>query len=392
LGFLDLEGEWNNSTLTQTPGTSTSRTAAFVTAGLNLAPFTIGANWRYVDAAWGSAQTEGSNWFTDLSTNSGPFADNQTGFGINLGAKGLLGFLDLNVYFDSRSRISTAAALGSGPARPASIKFHSGLLQTSTSTNVTATANSSTDFGVVVGLSLVGLDLQGYFLSEGENDNGGAAVRGRTDLGFSLASAGKLIPGVNLVFGLNSSADTVPADAGNRTSLYAYADASFNLAGFTVAPKVYFGSQTGAGTLASDINQFGVGVTANGDFLLGSKIALGVAYDSRGGNASASTWLFSTGLSWANGPLPGSTFGVSFSTRTDIGRSGTGFGPSFASPVPFGSWGADAAAAVVLTGLDFNFAYYGLAFRYGLFNHTNIAGPTVVTWGSRFAIAYSLKF
>ena len=102
--------------------------------------------------------------------------------------------------------------------------------------------------------------------------------------------------------------------------------------------------------------------------------------------------MFSAGLSWANGPLPGSTFGVSFSTRTDIGRSGTGFGPSFAAPVPFGAWGADAGASVVLTGIDFNFNYYGLAFRYGLFNHTNITGAPVVTWGSRFTIAYSLTF
>jgi hypothetical protein len=392
LGFVDLAGEWNTSSLTQTPGTSTNRVASFVTVGANFDPFTISGNWRYVDPAWGSATTDGSGMFTDLSTNDGPYTNNQNGFGITLGAKNLLGFLNVNGYFDTRTRVNTGADLGNGPARPAGINYQSGLLQTSMDTNGGATVNSSADFGVVVGLALAGFDFQGYFFSEAENNNGGTGVRGRTDLGLSLANAGKLIPGVNVVAGFNSSSDTVPANAGSRTSLYAYVDTSFNLAGFTVAPKAYFGNQSGTGTLASNITQLGGSVTANGDFLLGSKVALGIAFDSRTGAANASTWLFSAGLSWANGPLPGSTFGVSFATRTDVGRSGTGVGPSFAAPVPFGSWGADAAASVVLTGLDFNFAYYGLAFRYGIFNHTNVTGAPVVTWGSRFTIAYSLKF
>jgi hypothetical protein len=404
-GFLDLAGEWNSSTLTQVPGATTSRVATFVTAGLSFDPFTIGANFRHVDQEWSTAGTEGSGFFTDLSTNDGPYANNQNGFGVTLGAKNLLGFFNLNAYFDTRSRVNANFALGNGPARPAGINYHGGLLLTSLNTSNTTAAtlpgatNSSTDFGVIAGFSLLGFDLQGYFLSDVENNAAAAAVYGRTDLGFSLANAGKLIPGFNIVGGFNSSTDTVGA-GGNRTTLYAYADTSLSLAGFTVAPKAYFGTQSSTGSLLvaaapnanANLSQLGASVTVNGDFLLGSKIGLGVAFDSLSGSSSASTFLFSAGLSWANGPLPGSTFGVSFSTRTDVGRNGTGFGPSFASASPFGSWGANAAAAVVLTGIDFNFAYYGLAFRYGLFNHTNITGAPVVTWGSRFAINYSLKF
>ena len=388
-GFVDLAGEWNTSSLTQTaPALTTNRVASFVTVGLAFDPFTIAGNWRFVDDAWGSATTEGSNNFTDGSTNDGPYANNQTGFGITIGAKNLLGFLNLNGYFDSRSRI-TGSALGNGPARPAGINFQGGLLTTSMDTNGGATISGSTDFGVVVGLALAGFDLQTYFFSDAENA-AGVATYGRSDLGVSIANAGKLIPGVNVVAGFNSSTNTVVA--GTRTSIYAYVDTSFNLAGFTIAPKAYFGNQNGTGSLVADNTTLGANLTVNGDFLLGSKVALGVAIDSRSGSANASTWLFSAGLSWANGPLPGSTFGVSFSTRTDLGRSGTGFGPSFAAPVPFSAWGSDAAASVVLTGIDFNFNYYGLAFRYGLFNHTNITGAPVVTWGSRFTIAYSLTF
>jgi hypothetical protein len=388
-GFVDLAGEWNSSSLTQTlPALTTDRVASFVTVGLAFDPFTIAGNWRFVDDAWGSATTEGSNNFTDGSTNDGPYTSNQTGFGVTIGAKNLLGFLNANAYFDSRSRI-TGSALGNGPARPAGINFQSGLLLSSMDTNGGATISGSTDFGVVVGLNLAGFDLQTYFFSDAENA-AGVATYGRSDLGLSIANAGKLIPGVNVVAGFNSSTNTVVA--GTRTSIYAYVDTTFNLAGFAIAPKAYFGSQTGSGSLAGDNTTIGANITANGDFLLGSKLGLGLAIDSRSGSANASTWLFSAGLSWANGPLPGSTFGVSFSTRTDIARSGTGFGPSFAAPVPFSAWGADAGASIVLTGLDFNFNYYGLAFRYGLFNHTNITGAPVVTWGSRFTIAYSLTF
>jgi hypothetical protein len=388
-GFVDLAGEWNSSSLTQTlPALTTNRVASFVTVGLAFDPFTIAGNWRFVDDAWGSATTEGSNNFTDGSTNDGPYTSNQTGFGVTIGAKNLLGFLNANAYFDSRSRI-TGSALGNGPARPAGINFQSGLLLSSMDTNGGATISGSTDFGVVLGLNLAGFDLQTYFFSDAENA-AGVATYGRSDLGLSIANAGKLIPGVNVVAGFNSSSNTVVA--GTRTSIYAYVDTTFNLAGFAIAPKAYFGSQTGSGSLAGDNTTIGANITANGDFLLGSKLGLGLAIDSRSGSANASTWLFSAGLSWANGPLPGSTFGVSFSTRTDIARSGTGFGPSFAAPVPFSAWGADAGASIVLTGLDFNFNYYGLAFRYGLFNHTNITGAPVVTWGSRFTIAYSLTF
>ncbi len=389
-GFLDLSGEWNASQFaTATNATTVNRVATFVNAGVNFDPFTIGANWRYVDAGW-------SGNSSDLSNDGGPYADNQTGFGVTLGAKNLLGFLNLNGYFDSRSLpTGSAAPVGNGPGRPAGINFQGGLLSTSMDTNG-ATSTGSTDFGVVVGLNLVGFDLQGYFFNESEVA-GSTAVYGRTDLGFSLANAGKLIPGVNVVFGFGSSSNSLVA-ADTRTTLYAYADTSFSLAGFTVAPKVYFAtrdSNGGATFGTDDITQFGAAVTAGGDFLLGSKIALGVAFDTAShtvGASASSTFLFSAGLSWANGPLPGSTFGVSFSTRADIARSGTGFGPSFAAPVAIGSWGADGAGAAVLTGVTFNFDYYGLAFRYGIFNHTNINGAPVVTWGSRFSIGYSLKF
>jgi hypothetical protein len=390
-GFVDLNGEWNTSSHVS-GAVTTNRVASFVTANLAFDPFTIAANWRLVDSAWGSATTEGSNFVTDLSSDGGPYADNQTGFGITVGAKNLLGLLNINAYFDSRSRLLNTAGLGNGPSRPAGINYQSGLLQTSMDTNAGATVNSESDFGVVLGVGLAGFDIQAYLFNESENNNGGTAVRGRSDLGVSIANAGKLIPGLNVVAGFNSSSDTVPANAGGRQSFYAYVDTSLNLAGFTIAPKAYFGIQNGTGTLAANNTTLGASVTANGDFIFGSKLGLGLAIDTRSGSATASTWLFSAGLSWANGPLPGSTFGVSFSTRTDSGRNGTGFGPSFAAPVPFGAWGADAGASVVLAGLTFNFDYYGLAFKYGIFNHTNISGPAIVTWGSRFSISYSLKF
>jgi hypothetical protein len=400
-GFIDLAGEWNASSLTQTaPALTTNRVASFVTAGITLDPFTIAGNWRFVDNNWGSAQTEGSTMFTDLSTNDGPYKNNQTGFGITLGAKNLLGFLSVNAFFDSRNRIDNTANLGDGPDRPVGINFQSGLLISSLKTGGGAAITGSTDFGVVVGLSLAGFDLQGYFVSESEV---GGAGFGTTDLGFSLSNAAKLIPNTNFVIGFNST-NTTAGPVGTASTFYGYADTSISLAGFTIAPKAYFGNQSTSGSIISTnsgvagdaTTQIGGAVTINGDFLLGSKIGLGLAIDSAShtaGIANSSTWLFSAGLSWANGPLPGSTFGVSFSTRTDIARSGTGFGPSFASPIPFASWGNDnQAASVVLTGVDFNFAYYGMAFRYGIFNHTNITGAPIVTWGSRFTIGYSLKF
>jgi hypothetical protein len=172
--------------------------------------------------------------------------------------------------------------------------------------------------------------------------------------------------------------------------LYAYADTSINLAGITIAPKAYFNTTNIAGT--GSTTNLGAAINITTPFLFSSKLSVGAALDQTSGVTKASTGWVAITLAWDAFLLPNSSFSVGFASRTDGGRDGNKFGPTFDSPT--GGWGSNSAAiSQNESGLYFNFGYYGLSFRYGIFALSDISGATpVVTWGSRFRILYNLKF
>jgi hypothetical protein len=381
-GLLDVTGEYNISQV----NSSAAGVAAFVNVGATLAPFTVAANIRSIDSWYaGLSNTDASRAYS--AGNNG-----QTGFGVSLDAKQLFGFVDFGVYFDSRTSRLAGLQVAGGPKAGFAADFKG-----------TATgADGETLFGLRLGFRLIGFDF-GISYDVGNETFGGLTTgpNTRDDRRFQVradhdgSKAGALLGGVNLSLGYRVDINNTSATVNPQNTIWAYADTKLNLAGFSVAPTVYFSSvdRSGAG---DDITNLGVRLTANGDFLFGSKLNLGFGYDSSSHSApvfSASTVWALVGANWAVGPFGApSTFGLQFAYRQDTNRNGTGTGPTFASPIGNGSWGSDINTNTnTLYGLYGNFGYFGLNFGYGIFNLTNTTFTGGV-WGQRFQISYALKF
>jgi hypothetical protein len=210
------------------------------------------------------------------------------------------------------------------------------------------------------------------------------------------------------------------APGGDQTTLYAYGDATINLAGFAITPKGYFSQVTTSSTTFrgnDDVTNFGGGLAISGGFLFGSKISLAGAID-QSNHTGGPSGTFTSSTTWGTVSLAfnpsifgtPSTFSIAYANRVDINRVGKGAGPSLASPVGDRSWaGADSGGyrtgsnagdingvSSNLSGLYFTFNYYGLSFYYGIFALVDYSftatQPGAITFGSTFSIGYSLKF
>jgi hypothetical protein len=360
-GFLDLDAEYNVGI----DGPNKGQVATYVKAGLGLDPFSIKLNARTI--------TSGFDASAGIGNKTGPFNPNQTGFGVQVGVANLFGFLSLDGFFDTMSRVSVGTALPKGPDAI-------GLLDTFGVQTPSAGATSRQAFGVKVGLTVIGFTISPYFLSYSET---AGSVNGS---GFGVDVKGSLFSLVNLAAGYQSRSGSLPAPA---SDLYVYGELDISFGDIKIKPKGWFETQTG--TAATDT---GFGVTASAPFLFGSSLSINAALDNtdRAG-AKSSTGLFSAALSWSSFLLPNSSFKVEFGSRLDTNRNGKKFGPSFASPKGLGSFGTDGAGAYTISGLAFQFSYYGLVFNYGIFSYLdlNTAGTKNV-WGQEFGIKYSLKF
>lgn len=360
-GFLDLDAEYNVGL----DGPIKGQVATYVKAGLAFDPFSIKLNARTV--------TAGFNADAGIGNATGPFKPNQTGFGVQVGVASLFGFLSLDAFFDTMSRVSAGTALPEGPDAI-------GLLGTFGVKTPSAGATARQAFGVKAGLTVVGFTISPYFLSYSET---AGTVNGS---GFGVDIKGSLFSLVNLAAGYQSRTGSLPAPA---SDLYVYGELDIAFGDIKIKPKGWFETQTGAA--ATDT---GFGVTASTPFLFGSTLAVNAALDNtdRAGVKSG-TGLFSVSLKWSSFLLPNSSFTAEFGSRLDTNRNGKNFGPSFSSPKGLGSFGSDGASSYTISGLAFQFSYYGLVFNYGIFSYLNLnfAGTPNV-WGQEFGIKYSLKF
>jgi predicted nucleic acid-binding Zn-ribbon protein len=362
-GFLDLEGEYNVGI----SGPNKGQVATYVKAGLGLDPFSIKLNARTVTSGFDAAAGIGSK--------TGPFKPNQTGFGVQVGVASLFGFLSVDGFFDTMSRVSTGTALPKGPDAI-------GLLDKFGVQTPTAGATSRTAFGVKAGLTIIGFTVSPYFLSVSEVPTGAGSTNGT---GFGVDVKGSLFSLVNLAAGYQTKNFT----GTTSTDLYAYGELDISFGDIKIKPKGWYETTTNAA--ATDT---GFGVTASTPFLFGSSLAVNAALDNtdRAG-VKSSTGLFSAALSWSSFLLPNSSFKVEFGSRIDGNRNGKKFGPSFDGPKGLGSFGDDGAGSYTISGLAFQFSYYGLVFNYGIFSYLDIsvAGNKNV-FGQEFGIKYSLKF
>ncbi len=399
LGPITLSGEYNVSI----PDGSPAQVAGFVKANVDLAIFTIAGNYRVIDNDF--SQRNG------ISVNDGPYKLNQRGFGIDLGIN--LGFAKVNAYYDQRTAQNPGVSVGNGPKSDTQG-------DDVVTTNI---VNSETDFGVDLTIRLIGFDIAPFVTRQNETFANGTAVYDRTTYGVKLTHDGSkpdaLIGNFNLALGYLGETNGLNADG--KTTLYAYADTKISLVGFTIAPKAYFSTvsttgttfNTGNGYANDDVTNYGGALSISGGFIFGSTISLAGALDqsshsgSSVGAYTSSTGWFSTSLAF-NPSIFGtpSTFKVAFASRTDQNREGRGAGPSLSSPVGNDTWagtsvytldGDTLGVSTNLSGLYFQFSYYGLDFNYGIFALTDLtfASSTAVgrvTFGQAFSIKYSLKF
>jgi hypothetical protein len=376
-GLINLNGEYNVSQVDSGPG----GVAAFVNGGIKLDPFSISGNWRSIDSWY--------NGIANKGVNDGPYKSTQVGFGVEVAISKLGGFLDAGVYYDTRSNTKGGAdvKVGGGPRAGYAGDF------SGTETGATSEVN----FGFKLGFRLIGLDITGTY--DVGNENTGAVnnidqrrFQVRADHDGSKADA--LIGKLNLSFGYRVDVNNTKVQ--NVNTIWAYADTSIGFGGIEIAPKAYFSSVSADAPGGDAITNYGGNVKITSAFLFGSKITLAAALDQSQHTAgfTASTGWVLAGLQWDVGIFGApSNFGIQFASRTDANRNGTKFGPSFADPIGSGSWGGDGVGnGGNLSGLYFNFGYYGLNFGYGIFALTNFASPTNPTWGQRFQITYALKF
>jgi archaellum component FlaC len=378
-GLLGIEGEYSVSDPAGTPVTGTdTHTAGYVNADVNLGLFGLTGNYRTVDAGWSTARS--------LGTDGYPYTANQNGFGVGASINGLFNFLSLSVKFDSRSAKDISVNLGNGPLAD--------IVETG--------VKNASQLRVIGGFRLIGFNIEGLFNTDAEDGAGttgdGSAFGIRALHDGSKADA--LLKGLNLGVGFGTGL-AVSKYAGS--GFYAYADTSLDLGGFNIKPKAYFTSAT-VGTDAVSSLGFGLNLTAA---LFGAKLNAGVAYDASaiGTNKDATTLWYTVGLAFDSFFLPNSNFSVAFASRTDVNRSGTGFGPGWGTISgttinPFSDiakgWGTPTTGAgQAETGLLFTFGYYGLNFKYGIFNINPADAANVATdayWGNAFSMSYKLKF
>jgi uncharacterized coiled-coil protein SlyX len=378
-GLLGIEGEYSVSDPAGAPATGTdTHTAGYVNADVNLGLFGLTANYRSVDAGWSTAQS--------LGTDGYPYTANQNGFGVGASINGLFNFLSLSVKYDSRSAKDASVNLGNGPLAD--------IVETG--------VKNASQLRVIGGFRLIGFNIEGLFNTDAEDGAGttgdGSAFGIRALHDGSKADA--LLKGLNLGVGFGTGlADSKYKGSG----FYAYADTSLDLGGFNIKPKAYYTSATVGADAVSSLG-FGLNLTAA---LFGAKLNAGVAYDASaiGANKDATTLWYTVGLAFDQFLLPNSNFSVAFASRTDVNRSGTGFGPGWGtisgtSINPFSDiakgWGTPTTGAgQAETGLLFTFGYYGLNFKYGIFNINPADAGNVATdayWGNAFSISYKLKF
>jgi hypothetical protein len=370
-GLLSLEGEYSVSK-PHTTLTNDANAVGYVKAGLDLGAFTVGGNYRTLDAAWDGLGGDGDY----------VYKLNQTGFGADVAINSLFNFLSVSFKYDQRSNKFATSKMGNGPL--------------SDTDGTGLGAYSETDIRVIGGIRLIGFDVQGLFYSDTETEAVGTGTAFGARALHDGSKADALLKGLNLGIGYGSGSGAKYDGSG----FYVYADTSLDLGGFNIKPKGYF---TSGKVGANDVNSLGFGLNLSAA-LFGAKLTGGVGYDASGlGTVKATTLWYTVGLAFDSFLLPNSSFSVAYASRDDVNRTGTKFGPSWStisgdSITPFKDiaqgWGSIVnAAGGTEQGLYFTLGYYGLQFNYGIFTlDDDVLAGNAISVGQAFKISYKLKF
>ncbi|MDW8481805.1 MAG: S-layer homology domain-containing protein [Meiothermus sp.] len=335
LGFLDLKGEAINSNRV---GPNTADTLFYIQPGFSLGPISLRGNYRAIDPDFRTGRWETTDAATLSDSPVAGLSRNDTdrifdpanaGTGFGVIAGVDLGFIRLNGYFDSKSDFFTLA-------------------NPTTAFGVGATLGPLAGFSLTPYFNSVEVGGQRRFSVGNPYSNQGPATRApfRSNFGARLAhdgaASGALISGLNLAFEFRSSTGVNPGfgnSDGNRTDLVGEASLRLPLGPISIEPNFRFHRYTRADTtpgteLDYSTLKFGVQVSTQPLFL---GISLNGAFAQRNTNfegkapnqLDASEQFFRVGLDLADFLLPGATLSVGAAQFTGTGVVGTAGATTF---------------------------------------------------------------
>ncbi len=379
LSIFDLGFEWANGTGGATAESVLYATLDVDTGGLPVLS-SLGANYRNISDAW--ATTNGYNLGADPG--DFPFAEDQAGFGVDVGLG--LWVVNLDAYFDSYSTRAGDSAMSFGVDATADLFagfslggwYHQ------------AAVNSVTvdDLDTYIDASETPVVLAGADIMRDNNYNTGFGVT----LSHDGSAPNALISGLNIDAGYSQT----EADF-SKTTLFVDADYSLNISIVSLTPYVGYKmvNDADAGTDDTTTLTAGAGLsTAPLDIYTQPSLLAAVNYRTTS-HSDAAVYTASE-LQWSVG-LVLNEFIFDHSTLTAKYGSWTGTNisnvqDSFAvgdRATQISRGDADGTGVQSVNGYELIWDYYDLQFAYGVYNNDN-AGVTASA--QAFQITYKVSF
>ncbi|WP_333659664.1 S-layer homology domain-containing protein [Meiothermus cerbereus] len=353
LGPVTLTGEYfGTADNIGLPNPAVSGTGYYIKADAGLGPITFSGNYRNLSSAITAANmlSGDANYNTGSSNNSAPFAGDQSGFGVNLGAT--LGIFNLSGYLQNYTYGGTTKTGGNYGAYGASVKF---------------------------GLGPV--TLEGFYRSASQSNTPAASIPDeKPGSGTYTSTLGGTI---TASFGVaNLTGYYTNNYVANTTTLGAYGDASLNLGVAQV--KAIGRYNDSAGTVTT---KFGAQLSTQPLFFGASFMGEGATRTT----GTTSELVYAFGVKFADFLFANSSFEVKYGAydAQNVGSVLLGSTSSAFDPKVNELYNAAGANSGGVKGIYFTWTYWDLVFSYADFDVVNNGNPT---HGQAFKIAYKVNF
>ncbi|MGK0618567.1 S-layer homology domain-containing protein [Meiothermus cerbereus] len=353
LGPVNLTGEYfGTADNIGLPNPAVSGTGYYVRADAGLGPITFSGNYRNLSSAITAANmlSGDANYTAGTTNNAAPFAGDQSGFGVNLGAT--LGIFNLSGYLQNYTYGGTTKAAGSYGAYGASVKF---------------------------GLGPV--TLEGFYRSASQGGTPANTIPNeRPGTGTYASAWGGTI---TASFGVaNLTGYYTNNYVANTTTLGAYGDANLD---FGVAKVKAIGRyDDSAGTVTT---KFGAQLSTQPLFF-------GASFTGEGATRTTGTTselVYAFGVKFADFLFANSSFEVKYGAYDAqnvvsvlLGSTNSAFDPK--ANALYNSAGTNSGG---VKGIYFTWTYWDLVFSYADFDVVNNGSPT---HGQAFKITYRVNF
>ncbi len=376
LSIFDLGFEWANGTGGATAESVLYATLDVDTGGLPILS-SLGANYRNISDAWTS-----NNY--NLGADDYPFAEDQSGFGVNAGLG--LWVVNLDAYFDSYSTRAGDSAMSFGV--DASADLFAGFSLGGWYHQAAVNGTTVDDLRTYVDASETAVALAGADIERDDNYNTGFGVT----LGHDGSAPNALISGLNISAGYSQT----EADF-SKTTLFVDADYALNVSIVSLTPYVGYKMVNDADAGTDDTTTLKVGAGLSTTPLdVYTKPGLLAAVNYRTTSHSDFAVYTASELQWSVGlVLNEFIFDHSVLTAKYASWTGTNINNvtntrgagDFATDISGGD--RDGTGTQSVSGYELIWDYYDLQFAYGVYNNDN-AGT--LSSAQAFQITYKVTF